>query len=241
MTYVWLSVGIVVAAFGLWKGYREEIAKHSLLWLGSAFVFYVIACRTTADEWAYYYHIFSVPAFALLFGLGAKKLVDLLRETADSYSRISIANKIFRGGIAALVIISVAATFALEAKPVRANYQESREHSPGFVFAETLKPQLTTPGLILASGGHCKDPDGYQVAYNASYMFYWLDRKGWNVCVEEQSLNSVREFSQKGAVYFVAERKYLHETPHLEDDLSKIYPTVAGNGDFVVFDLAHAR
>jgi hypothetical protein len=240
-TYVWVTFGVFIAAYGLWKGFRDELARYCVLWLISVFIFYAVASRTTADEWAYYYHIFSVPAFALLFGLGVRELIAMVRETIASYSQISVSSKLVRGTVPAAALVAVLLTFALEAKQVRANYQEVRSGNPEQAFAQTIKPQMVKPGLILASGGHCTDPDGYQVAYNASYMFYWLDRKGWNVCVEQQSVDAVREFAARGAVYFVAERKYLRAAPELEDDLRRAYTAVAANTDIIVFDLTATR
>ena len=240
-TWVWMSLGVLVAVFGVWRGRREVATCHSVIWLASVFIFYVLASRTTADEWAYYYHVFSVAPFAVLFGSGVSKLGEMFRETANSYSSISLSVKLLRGVAAALVTASMMLAFTLEARQVKADFQDGRSHSPGYVFAAEVKDKLTKPGLILASGGHCKDPDGYQVAYNASYMFYWLDRKGWNVCVEDQSAAAVRSYSDKGAVYFVAEAKYLRETPGLETELRQTYDLVADNSDFAVFDLTSAR
>ena len=239
-TYVWMTFGVFIAAFGLWKGYRDDVAKYCVLWLVSVFLFYAIASRTTADEWAYYYHIFSVPAFALLFGLGVRELIELLRDTIASYGRISTAGKLLCGSVAAAAVVALLLTFALEAYHIRENYQEIGTRNPEQAFAHAVKPQMTRPGLILASGGHCTDPDGYQVAYNASYMFYWLDRKGWNICVEQQSVDAVREFAGRGAVYFVAERKYLRIAPGLEDDLRRTYTAIAADTDVIVFDLTTA-
>ncbi len=129
----------------------------------------------------------------------------------------------------------------LEAKQVRANFFESRLPSPAYTFAQTAKPLLAPDSLILASGGHCVDADGYQVAFNASYMFYWLGHKGWNVCVEDQSAASIAKYKQKGAAYFVAEKKYLHETVGLENKLRRVYPVTTESDDLVIFDMNGGR
>ena len=239
--YVWVSVGIVVAAFGIWRGYRTRTAKHELMWLGSAFLFYVIASRTAADDWAYYYHAFSIPPFALLFGLGIRSIGEYVQEFVDSYSRSSVPRRLARILVVLLVIAASVTTFAYEAKQIRANVIDERVASPGFIFAASVKPQLVKDGPIVASGGHCRDSDGYQVAYNASYLLYWLDRKGWNVCVEEQSVDKIRQFARQGAVYFAAEKKYLHEAPNFEESLRESFAVMAENRDFMVLELTHGR
>ena len=44
------------------------------LWYAAVMAFYVIAGRTTADQWAYYYHVLSAAPGALLMGAGVAAL-----------------------------------------------------------------------------------------------------------------------------------------------------------------------
>jgi hypothetical protein len=238
LLHVWIIFGALVGVFGLWRGFRDEIAKIALLWIGSVFVFYLIACRTTADDWAYYYHIFSIPAAALLVGLGASKLFESVDEIKQAYRSSGLFTNLTRFATLAVVTVTLLSAFLLEAKQLRANYLEKQIEVPAYRFAGELRPVLTTAGPIVASGGHCVDGDGYPVAYNASYMFYWLDRKGWNVCVEDQSAARLRELAARGAVYFVAEKKYLAAKPSAESDVRASFAAVKEDDDFVVFDLS---
>lgn len=241
LLHVWVVFGGLVALFGLWRGFEHDAAKKALLWLASVLVFYIVACRTTADDWAYYYHIFSIPAAALLVGLGAKKLfesADVIRTGYRSAGSLTNLTRLATLGVVTVILLSA---FLLEAKQLRANFLEKQLDVPAYRFARDLQPALAAPGPIVASGGHCVDADGYQVAYNASYMFYWLDRKGWNVCVEEQSAARLRELAGKGAVYFVAERKYLAANPSAEAETRASFATLTENADFVVFDLSRAH
>ncbi len=241
LQHVWVVFGALIALFALWRGYKEEVAKHSLIWLASIFAFYVIACRTTADEWAYYYHIFSIPAAALLVGLGARKLFESADDLVKSYRAGGMLNSLTPLATIGIVSVITGSTFILEAKQLRANLLEKRLEVPPYRFANDLRPTLTADGPIVASGGHCTDGDGYQVAYNASYMFYWLDRKGWNVCVEDQSAAKLRELAARGAVYFVAEKKYLAAKPSAETETRASFANLTENADFVVFDLTKAH
>ena len=241
LIHVWVIFGAIVAAFALWRGYREEVAKHALIWLASIFVFYVIACRTAADDWAYYYHIFSIPPAALLIGLGMKTLGDAAREFRENYSKQTLLANLTRLATLFVVTAIMASAFLLEARQLRSNLLDKRLEVPAYKFANDLRPTLTTNGLIVASGAHCTDADGYQVAYNASYMFYWLDRKGWNVCVEDQSAARLQELRDRGAVYFVAEKKYLGAKPPFESEMRQKFPAVSEGPDLVVFDLTKAR
>lgn len=235
---VWVIFALAVAAFGLIFGLRERIAIISMVWLSSTFLLYCIASRTTAADWASYYHIFSVPPAALLFGFGLKKLADFLKSWADNFSNRGLANNLMRLAFAAIFAFAALAAFMVEAKRARADIVERRVADPSFAFARELNPQLTNDGLILVSGGRCVDDDGYPVAYNASFMFYWLDRKGANICVQEQSLEKVNRFAATGYKYFIAQRTFMKAMPGFEGDLLREYKVVASNEDFEVFDLA---
>jgi 4-amino-4-deoxy-L-arabinose transferase-like glycosyltransferase len=239
--YVWLVFGAVVGAFAVWKGYGERPARHALLWLASIFAFYLIAARTTSEDWAAYYHAFSIAPVALLFGFAIKKLWDYARDFTDNYSRRTVIHRLANIGVFAVVIFAILASLRVEAKQVRANFLENHSDSSGLHFAQQVRPGLASDGLILVSGGHSRDKNNYPVAYNASYMFYWLDRKGWNLPVEEHSLATLREFSKRGARYFIGERQFMKDAPGFEESARDAYPVLAESDGFILLDLSHPK
>jgi hypothetical protein len=235
---VWLIFGLIVGAFAVWRGAGEKLTRHTFLWFAAIFVIYLAAARTTADDWASYYHIFSVAPAALLFGFGIKKLWEYTRDLRTKWNGHFSPAIISKFAVIALVAFSAVAALLYEGAKVRAELLERRLTDKSFADAKQVKPSLTKPGLILASGGNCFDKDGYMTAYNASFMFYWLDRKGFNICVEDQSLEKVREFAGQGAVYFVAQRARLNDTPGFETTLKNNFPLVTEADDFLVFDIS---
>lgn len=235
---VWVYFGLAVGVFAVWKGFREKAVRHALLWLASAFVLYIIAARTTADDWANYYHIFSIPPAALLFGVGVGKLAEAFASLFNFYGDFSTLERLKKILIVLAVGFAVSATFALEAKQIRAGILQSRVQDESFLCARELKPAMREEGLILVSGSNCFDADGYAVAYNASFMFYWLDRKGFNVCTEEQTVEKVREFAARGAKYFVAQKSIVKEKPNFETELKRAFPLIAECDEFYVFDIS---
>jgi len=239
--YVWAIFGLIVGAFAVWRGFNEETGKHSLLWLASIFALYLLAARTTSEDWANYYHVFSIPPVALIFGFSIKKLWDYARESADNFSRHSLIVNLGKAFILFVVIAAIFASLLIQARSVRANFLGHRVDDSAYACAEKIKPALTTRGLIVASGGHCVDKNGYALAYNASFMFYWLERKGWNVCIEEQSIDRIRILAAKDAKYFVAQRSMLREKAGFEDELRRDYPVTAECDEFLVFDLTGRR
>ena len=91
--------------------------------------------------------------------------------------------------------------------------------------------------LILASGGICKDNKGYPVAYNASYFFYWLNMKGYNICTEDQSLENIISYKKKGVTFFIAEESSLQKKSGLEKQLEKSLKTVLKCNGIILFEL----
>jgi len=235
--YVWIAFGLVVAAYAIWKGGRERVVKHALLWLGAIFALYLIAARTTSEDWASYYHVFSIPPVALIFGFGTKKLLDHAQELADRFNHRSPAARFAGACLLIVVTAAVLLTFLLEAKQVRAHFFDKRVVDGALICAEKVKPAIKSEGLIVVSGGHCVDKNGYALAYNASFMFYWLDRKGWNICVEDQSSEKILALAQKGARYFVAQRSMLKQKVGFEDELRRDYRIASECDEFIVFDL----
>lgn len=235
--HVWAVFGLIVGAFALWRGWREPTFRHAALWLASTFLMYFAAARTAADDWASYYHVFSVAPAALIFGFGIRKLWDYIRHSADHFNDFSLPRNFLKLGLILVVALSAGAALLYEAVRVRADFLEKRVPDTSFVCAQKIKPMLEKPGLILASGGNCVDADGYPVAYNASFMFYWLERKGFNVCIEEESVDKAREFSAKGAKYYLVQRSHLKTRPDFENDLRHNFPLVAECEEFLTFDI----
>ena len=235
--YVWTISGAVIALFGIITGFRQRTARYCVAWLASISLFLLIAARTTADDWASYYHIFAVAPAAILFGFGFQKIADLARRSADTFSdRLVVSNLIRFAFIALLAMIGISA-YLIEARAVRAHIADMRKPDPSYTQAAAIKPRLTSQGLILSSGGKCVDDDGYALAYNVSFMFYWLDRKGWNICTQDQSLANVDAFAKKGAVYFVAQRSTIAQKTGFTEELRARFPVDAETDDFIVFGL----
>ncbi len=220
---IWMPTGAAVALFALPRERRSEGVILALWWLFAVGVFYLVAARTTGDRWATYYHIVSLPGAALLVGAGA----EAIRSHA---TRPAIL------GYAGLALVMVTALF--EVRQIRRDL-----HPAGYVArydtAMRFAPLVPRGDLILASGGVCEE-QGHEVAYNASYFFYWMDRKGFNICREQQSLTAVAGLAARGARYFVAERPALAAKPGFESELRRSYPLLAETGSALLFDLRSA-
>ena len=69
-------------------------------------------------------------------------------------------------------------------------------------------------------------------------LFYWLDRKGFNICSEEQSAGVIKSFIKRGARYFVAQRWALDSQPGFESDLRREFKLIKECEDALLFELS---
>ncbi len=103
--------------------------------------------------------------------------------------------------------------------------------------AKSFIPLLPKDELVLTTGGDCRDEDGYRLAYNASFMLFWTDHKGFNICTEEESLESVATFARRGAKYYLVAKGALRAKEKFAADLRHSYPLVADCGEYCLFKL----
>ncbi|HQZ82587.1 MAG TPA: glycosyltransferase family 39 protein [Pyrinomonadaceae bacterium] len=227
--WVWGGIGVIVALVGIVLARREKAVSFSLVWLASVFVFLIVAARTTADDWANYYHVFAVAPASLLIGVGAGKGVEMFGDLKAKFTT--------RKTLAALIVFASAAAFVFDLRAIRSLFLAHRLLDPAFAESREIEPYLRRDGLILVSGGACVDRDGYALAFNASYMFYWLDRKGFNICSDRQTVAAVEGFRSLGAQYFVAQKSELAHTVGFEAEVASRFPTAIETNEFIVFDL----
>lgn len=293
--FVWMPMGMIIIVAGLLLKKIEKAEQICLLWLISIFIFYIIAARTTADGWAYYYHIVAVPSVALLFGNGVAALNNLLKQ--KNFTFLVTVSGLVAGGIIVLELtgifhftrsIKLVLWLALSAILIMPFFLQPRSLRPEkrvdllkkkfstaaklliwgliflipatylymgiriagdirpydyqrqqalFEFARDIDPLMPQDALIISSGGICRDQDGYPVAFNASYMFFWLDRKGFNICQEEQSMAAVRQLIERGAKYFIAEKAALKFKPEFERELKQEFVLLRECSEAYLFDL----
>lgn len=216
---IWGWAGAGLGLMALRARNRLPAVELGCWWLGAAGIFYLATARSSGAHWAAYYHLFSLPGAALLVGAG---MSSWQLDPRPWPRRI----------VALLAVATVAFSVRGIIRPDHPG-QFVPQHQAALAFARLVPPGA----LLLVSGGPCVE-DGQEVAYNASYFFYWMDRKGWNICAEEQSLPAVRGFAERGAKYFVAERGSLAARSGLEAALRRRYRVVADTPAAVLFDLS---
>ena len=71
-------------------------------------------------------------------------------------------------------------------------------------------------------------------------MFYWLDRKGFNIPIEAQTLDEVAAYIRRGARFFVLEKDALKVRPEFESELNRAYKKAGECDAAILFDLSGA-
>jgi 4-amino-4-deoxy-L-arabinose transferase-like glycosyltransferase len=219
--YVWVWVAIPVAVYGIIMNRRSMAVQLGLCWLAAVAVYYVLTIRTTSQDWAAYYHIATIPAAALLFGAG-----------------LAAAARSWRTAGAVVVALCVAATYAQEARRVKADVHPNA-FAPLYADAVAFAPLLPPGDLILVSGGPSHDRLGHPLATNASYMFYWTDHKGFNIPRDRQSLAAIDSIARSGATFYIAEKDALRDAPGGEEALRRRYRVAADGAWAILLDLRH--
>jgi hypothetical protein len=141
-----------------------------------------------------------------------------------------------RGAVAVVAGMAGIATLLLLAEKVAAEIHPHPELA-SFAAAQAFRPLIPAGSLILSSGGACGNEMARRAAYNQSFMFYWLDRKGFNVCLEQQSLERVDAFARRGARYFVANDGALATHPGFTAALNARYQRLAAAPGWTLFVL----
>jgi hypothetical protein len=240
LIHVWTYSGAVIFLLALVS--TKIIKKRSIIfpacWLVAVAIFYFIASRTTADIWAYYYHIFSVPTASMILGISVTEVYDKYSPMMKLNWKTSasildfIKSRLIISALILLVFFYLAFNFRYL---IRTKYNVFKT-SEYYECRDRLSNLIPRGSLILVSGGICSDGK-YPVAYNASYFFYWLDRKGYSICVDDQSIESVLAFKAKGAVFYIAETQSMEQKQRFEGLMRNRFNVIFECNGIILFKL----
>jgi hypothetical protein len=231
--HIWTIAGLLIflLAYLTNKADRKEFAVP-FYWYISAIIFYFVTIRTSADNWAFYYHIFSSPSVSLILGISSINLYNKFL----SYKPINFKDKtnIF---VIKKVKIRFVLLYLLLIIYVLSNFSYLLFVKPHIIRTSELYASkscllniIPKGSTILVSGQSSMD-NNYPLAYNTPYFFYWLDMKGFNISADDQSLDNVLEFKAKGAEFYIAETRILEFRPGFKESLEKNFKLeFEGNG-----------
>ena len=237
---VWAISGpfIVLLALFSTKLIKSKNIIFPVCWLASAVIFYIIAARTTSSPSSYYYHIFSTPAASMLLGISVIEIFDkyfpLMRLKTNPSTD-------FRNVLKSRLIIPVTIFLVLFFLVFDFKYLSQSKHSvfktlDFYACKSNLSELIPKNSLILVTGGICSEGK-YLNAYNASYFFYWLDKKGFNICIGDQTIENVKAFKARGAEFYVAETQAMRQQQGFEDLMRKEFKIELECNGIILFKL----
>jgi len=220
-------VGLVLAWFGLSRSIHER--RIIAYWALAALCFYIVALRTTADDWAIYYHYLSIPPACLLMGWGCSPFELAAPPAGELKSRLAMKNW-------ALGVVSILALGLFVLQSVRAvelPFIEKNTFIDGeYRAAKQFAPQLESDALVVTLGGPCTDDTGRPVASDNPAMLFWMDRKGFSICEQEVSLNAIVLARDRGGKYFAGK-----PDEELGAELKRNFRLIDQSDSFVLFAL----
>ena len=165
-----------------------------LTWYLATWALYVPAAKTTAADWAYYYHAISVAPACLLMGRGVAALaLDRWRLPAG-WPRWTA------GLLAAATLIALLALDVI--------YVRLRDDRPELLAMRTcaleFAPSVPPDQMIVVAGSPDYDQYGRSGAYNVSMPFAWMDRHGFNYPENALNVDTLDRIAEQGGRYWMA-------------------------------------
>jgi len=204
------------------------------VWLVSVWIMLIVSARTTAVNWAFYYHSLAVGPACLLMGAG----VAALRDPGLARVLRLVPGRLRQGVGAALaagtVVLLVAATVVLiRARDASENLRAMR------ACALRLVTQIPAEGRIVALGGPMHGPYGNPVAHDQSMLFAWLNRKGFTYGNEELSIPVLTGIASRGGRYWIAEADEL-KGPLRQEVAGRFRILASCDSGYYLYDLQSA-
>ena len=155
-----------------------------------------------------------------------------------SNAALALASPLLQLAIAGVAVAAITATFFTYSRGVLrdlGDHIQPRQAACAQRLARILPPNT----LILASGIESADAQGYSIAINSPFVFYWADRKGFSIARDRESLDEVLSFARRGAKYFVFEKDMT--SANFETQLLTRFPIVDECDGLVCFRLGEAE
>ena len=188
--FKWETLGVVtpvgwVLMIAAWSA-PWKVLERPLVWYLSVCVFLAAGARTTADDWAFYYHGIAVAPACLLMGMGFVALSQVWPGIARAIA------------VATCVLLAAAAGYIFRARDHRPDLEAMR------LCGLQFQAHIPSGASIVVRGGAVRDDDGMPVAHNESMLFAWLDRRGFTYGNEELSFPTLDRIRARGGRFWIA-------------------------------------
>ena len=225
LRFVYVAAGALLATLGLFRIGRTT--RYLVYWLASAMLFYLLALRTSADEWAIYYHALTIPPACLLMALGLTggRGGRLAALVPPFLLRVLTAFTPLLAGFTLATFIFFA-THHISFTPPHTG--ESPDLTPKFAAAKVFKSLIPADALVVTLGdNHLHDETGRPMAHDDSPFLFWLDRKGFCLAMEDHSVAKLEELRARGARYAAFRADF-----PTADSITQAFTPIASSGSW---------
>ena len=183
----------------------------------------------------------STIAMSIIVATGTAMLVWLMWHASESAVTPSktaavLTNSRFQAVIAGVVAAAITTTFFVQSRGILRDlggHVIPEEAACARRLGESLPPGIL---VVLGANSPAFDPGGLPNAHNSPSIFYWADRKGFNLAEDQQSIDEVLSYARRGAKYFVAEKGAI--SADLDGQLRKRFPIVEECDGIICFRLS---
>jgi len=228
--HVWSLPGAIVGLVGLCLSLKSPGVRWGICWLAPVYFFYVLAARTTSASWAYYYHVIAVPGAALIFGAG----VDTIPKAFEPSSWN--ARRLCRCAAATIVAGSALLAFASFLRTYKENVHPAKL-TDLYECAKSFQAKVEPAAAIAVIGRASLSESGRPVAHDNPYFFYWMDKKGFVIAIDQLSISALEDVKRKGVSYLVAEERYLNTRPDIAREIEGKYKLIEACEGVILFKL----
>jgi len=178
----------------------------------------------------------SVGWAALALGGVAAALALVVVRDSPRWRPGSVKSPRSLWGDLALGSLAVFPVLALQVAQLRGEFKHA-DWTGISMCASRFAAHIPDRDLIAVVGGSCFGVTGRPVSYQTPYMFFWTDRKGFSICMEQQSVMVVDSLRTRGARYLFVPSSAREARPGFEAALRAAYHERSSCGEWSMFEL----
>ncbi len=168
--------------------------------------------------------------FTLAIAMLLYRSIFLQSESAGATTRKPSFTNNFVITVMAIVLVALTAR-SFRLVPQEKTYVDWRDCAERFVV------NVPETSRLACWGAHSRSALGRDVAYNAAWMFYWMDRRGFSIPENIQSIAVVDSVRDLGADYYIEFLPGSARTPGFHQALRERYPMVDSCGVHMLYKL----
>ncbi len=216
VVWVFWGGGMILFLLGLLSDFRGRNFRFVWLGYGTVLLFYLAVARYAGANWGVHYHLFATPFAALGTAVGLRWLKN--KGTRGGGKSIGV--------VAVLLLLVSAFRVAFQMVSQEGNWNGRRL----VACAERVAAVVPNSDLIIVGSSSADNDRGTPNNYQDPTVFVHAKRYGWSLPSNRYDRETVEQFRQQGAKYFVDTDSSLFHTKEQFAAYIKSHASLAGGG-----------